>query len=129
MDTIIIAGRTYDERGIAREKEEYIRLEAVDSCFGLRKLIYDKSALVRTAVARKKVGHEYFVKDENWRVRATVAKYTDDISILDQLVKDKNDFVRFVIFKRWPWLEKHIDYLDEEISSIARYKIEKNKVI
>ena len=128
MDTIIIAGRVYDERGIAKEKEEYIRLEAVDLCFGLKKLIYDKSALVRTAVARKKVGHEFFVKDENWRVRATVAKYTDDTGILDQLVNDENDFVRFVIVKRGHGLEHLIDDLDEEISSIARYQIEQNKV-
>ena len=56
METITIAGRRYDEQGIVNEKEEYIRLEAVDLCFGLKKLIYDKSALVRTAVARKKVG-------------------------------------------------------------------------
>ena len=124
MDTITIAGRRYDERAIAKEKEEYIRLEAVDLCFGLRQLIHDKSALVRTAVARKKVGHELFVNDENWRVRATVAKYTDDEKMLDQLVNDENEFVRFILVKRGHDLNHFINDKDEEISSIARYQLQ-----
>ena len=40
MEKITIAGRRYDEQGIANEKEEYIRLEAVDLCFGLKKLVF-----------------------------------------------------------------------------------------
>ena len=127
METITIAGRRYDEQGIVNEKEEYIRLEAVDLCFGLKKLIYDKSALVRTAVARKKVGHELFVNDENWRVRATVAKYTDDPEVLDLLINDENNFVRYVLVKRGHGLKLFIDDIDEEIASIARYQLQNNE--
>lgn len=127
METITIAGRRYDEQGIVNEKEEYIRLEAVDLCFGLKKLIYDKSALVRTAVARKKVGHELFVNDENWRVRATVAKYTDDPEVLDLLINDENNFVRYVIVNRGHGLKLFIDDIDEEIASIARYQLQNNE--
>jgi len=127
METITIAGRKYDERGIAKEKEEYIRLEAVDLCFGLRRLVYDKSALVRTAVARKKVGHELFVSDESWRVRATVAKYTDDSKVLDQLINDESDFVRFVLVRRGHGLNHFVNDVDEEIASIARYQLQNIK--
>ena len=119
MEKITISGRRYDEQGIANEKEEYIRLEAVDLCFGLKKLVFDKSALIRTAVARKKVGHDLLVKDESWRVRATVAKYTDDPKLLDFLAKDENNFVRYVVVKRGHGLKQFIDDVDEEISSIA----------
>lgn len=128
MEKITIAGRRYDEQGIANEKEEYIRLEAVDLCFGLKKLVFDKSALIRVAVARKKVGHELLVKDESWRVRATVAKYTDDPKLLDFLVKDENNFVRYVVVKRGHGLKQFIDDIDEEISSIARYQLQNNEV-
>lgn len=127
MDTITIAGRKYDEKGIAKEKEEYVRLEAVDLCFGLKHLIFDKSALVRTAVARKKIGHELFVNDKSWRVRATVAKYSDDPKVLDQLLKDENDFVRFVLVKRGHGLVHFTKDTDEEIVSIARYQLQKQK--
>ena len=61
METITIAGRRYDEQGIVNEKEEYIRLEAVDLYFGLKKLIYYKSALLRTDLERKKFCHDIFV--------------------------------------------------------------------
>jgi acetone carboxylase gamma subunit len=124
MDTIIISGRIYTEESIVREREEYVRLEAVDYFFALSKLIYDKSALVRTAVARKLVGHDILAKDRNWRVRATVAKYTEDIKLLEILANDDNDFVRFVVVKKGFHPEYFINDEDEEISSIARYQIQ-----
>ncbi|MFW5444592.1 MAG: HEAT repeat domain-containing protein [Methylococcaceae bacterium] len=124
MDTIEIAGKKYNETKISKEKEEYIRLEAVDLCFALKQLVSDSSWLVRTAVARKKVGHDLLVKDENWRVRATVAKYTDDSSIIDELASDENDFVRFVIVKRGYCLDSFVSDEDEEIASIARYQLQ-----
>jgi len=127
MDTIVIAGKEYNELGVFNEKDEYIRLEAVDLCFALTKLIFDKSALVRAAVARKKVGHEYLVKDSSWRVRATVAKYTDQKHILDQLVADNNEFVRFVVVKRGHGLDSFVHDADEEIASIARYQLQNNE--
>ncbi len=128
METIVISGRTYDEISIINEKEEYIRLEAVDMCFALSKLVYDESSLIRTAVARKKVGHEWLVNDQSWRVRATVAKYTDDTSVLDQLVKDEKDFVRFIIVKRGYALEFYVNDEDEEISSTAKYLLQQKEV-
>lgn len=124
MDTIVIAGKEYDELGVLKDTDEYVRLEAVDLCFALKKLIHDKSALVRAAVARKKVGHEFLVKDESWRVRATVAKYTDQENILDLLVTDNNEFVRFVVVKRGHGLDSFVHDVDEEIASIARYQLQ-----
>ncbi len=124
MDTITISGKTYTEASITKEKEEYIRLEAVDLCFALRKLIYDKSTLVRTAVARKMMGHEFLVNDECWRVRATVAKYTDNIQVLDKLTADEHTFVRFIVVKRGHNLEHFVNDDDEEIASSARYQIQ-----
>ncbi len=124
MDTIKLSGKTYDETSITKEKEEYIRLEAVDACFALRKLIHDKSSLVRIAVARKMMGHEFLVKDKSWRVRATVAKHTDDIQVLDKLISDENDFVRFIIVKRGHQLEHFVNDPDEEIASSARYQLQ-----
>ena len=124
METVIISGRTYDKKAIVKEKEEYVRLEAVDLNFALNQLIYDASSLVRTAVARKKIGHDILVNDQCWRVRATVAHYTHDPSILDQLMYDENDFVRFVIVKREYHPEVYLNDKDEEISSIARYLIQ-----
>ncbi len=123
MDTVTIAGTKYNELSIFNEKEEYIRLEAVDLCFALRKLIYDQSALVRTAVARKKIGHDILSKDKNWRVRATVAMHTEDTSLLKKFVDDENDFVRFVVVKRGSCLESFVNDRDEEIASIARYQL------
>ena len=124
MDTITISGKTYTEASITKEKEEYIRLEAVDLCFALRKLIFDKSTLVRTAVARKMMGHEFLVNDESWRVRATVAKYTDNIQVLDKLATDEHTFVRFIVVKRGHKLEHFVNDDDEEIASSARYQIQ-----
>ncbi len=128
METVLIDGKLYSEQDIVKEKQEYIRLESVDLCFALQALIQDKSALVRTAVARKKVGHEQLVYDENWRVRATVAKYCDDERLLDILKNDNNEFVRFIVVKRGYDLEQFIHDVDEEIASIARYGIQNRKV-
>jgi uncharacterized protein with PhoU and TrkA domain len=127
MDTITISGRSYDEKTITKEKEEYIRLEAVDLSFALSRLVYDKSSLVRTAVARKKVGHNLLVNDESWRVRATVAQYTNKTVVLDQLTHDENDFVRYIIVKRGHNLEAYLNDPDEEVASIARYLIQQRK--
>ena len=85
---------------VFKDKDEYIRLEAVDKCFALRELVNDPSVLVRMAVARKGVGHETLVVDASWRVRATVAKYSMESKILDLLLEDVHDFVRFVLVKR-----------------------------
>lgn len=128
MDTIVIAGKKYNETTLSKEKEEYIRLEAVDLCFALRVLVHDKSALVRVAVARKNVGHEFLVNDDSWRVRATVAKYTEDQQYLNMLASDKNDFVRFVVVKRGFCLDLLSSDIDEEISSIARYQMQNSIV-
>jgi hypothetical protein len=128
METIVISGKAYDEVAIINEKEDYIRLEAVDMCFALNALVYDESSLIRTAVARKKVGHDQLVNDESWRVRATVAKYTDDTEILDKLINDEKDFVRFIIVKRGYALEFFINDEDEEIASTAKYQIQQQEV-
>ncbi len=127
MDTIVISGRKYTEESIVAEREEYVRLEAVDYCFALSKLIYDKSVLVRTAVARHLVGHDILVSDRNWRVRATVAKYTEDQGLLEKLSKDQNDFVRFVVVKKGYHPEYFVNDCDEEIASIARYQLQQSK--
>ncbi len=128
METIVISGKAYNEVAIINEKEDYIRLEAVDMCFALNALVYDESSLIRTAVARKKVGHDQLVNDESWRVRATVAKYTDDTEILDKLINDEKDFVRFIIVKRGYALEFFINDEDEEIASTAKYQIQQQEV-
>ena len=127
MNTIVISGKKYDETAILKEKEEYVRLEAVDLCFALHQLALDSSELVRTAVARKKVKHDVLVGDKSWRVRATVAKYTEDVAVLTRLVADENDFVRFVVVKRGYGLDSFINDTDEEIASIARYQIQNRK--
>jgi len=124
MDTVIISGKKYNETDIVKEKEEYIRLEAVDLCFALTCLIKDRSPVVRAAVARKKVGHESLVVDENWRVRATVAKYTSNEKYLEILAKDINDFVRFIVVKKGCCLESLKNDVDEEIASTARYLLQ-----
>lgn len=128
MDTIVIDGKLYNEQNIVKEKQEYIRLEAVDLYFALHALVQDKSALVRTAVARKKVGHEQLVYDKNWRVRASVAKYCNDERLLDILKHDDNEFVRFMVAKRGYDLERFIHDVDEEIASIARYSLQNRRV-
>lgn len=127
METIEISGRRYTEEKIVKEKEEYVRLEAVDMCFALHKLAHDSSSLVRTAVARKKVAHDVLVNDDSWKVRATVAKYTDNSDILDQLINDPNDFVRYNLVKRSYRLEAFVNDPDEEIASTARYQLQNQK--
>ncbi len=129
MTTIAINGKTYSEHDIVKEKEVYVRLEAVGLCFALRALVNDSSALVRCAVARKKVGHEHLVYDSNWKVRATVAQYCDDDGLLDILKNDMNDFVRFIVVKRGYGLEQFIHDVDEEIASIARYGLQQKSTV
>jgi len=120
MDTVIISGKRYNEMDVVREKEEYVRLEAVDLCFALTRLIQDASPVVRAAVARKRVGHETLVADESWRVRATVAKYTNNEKYLEILANDINEFVRFIVVKKGCCLESLKNDMDEEIAAIAR---------
>ncbi len=122
--TIKINGRTYTEKDIVKEKEEYVRLEAVDRCFALTALANDASPLVRCAVARKKVAHEQLVNDPDWKVRATVAMYCPE-SMLEKLKDDSSDFVRFVVVKRGYDLKRFIHDQDDEIASIARYQLQK----
>lgn len=119
-EAIMIFGKRYTARDVLRDKDEYIRLEAVDKCFALRELVGDPSVLVRMAVARKGVGHEILVTDPSWRVRATVAKYCVESEILDELIQDAHDFVRFVLVKRRHALECFVQDPDEEIAAIAR---------
>lgn len=128
MQVIEIDSRTYSIQQIVAEKEEMIRLEAVDRCFALSELIDDSSALVRAAVARKKVGHERLVYDESWRVRATVAQNCTDSRLLDVLSKDENEFVRYIVAKRGFALERFVNDCDEEIASLARYAIQQGAV-
>lgn len=123
-ETVTISGRDYGEEDILQEQDEYIKLECVDMCFALNILINDESALVRAAVARKKVGHEILINDDNWRVRATVAKYCDDKALLEALINDENEYVRFIIVKRGYALEQFVNDQDEEIASIARYSLQ-----
>jgi hypothetical protein len=123
-ETVTISGRSYGEEDILKEQDEYIKLECVDLCFALNILVNDESALVRAAVARKKVGHEILINDSNWRVRATVAKYCDDKRLLDVLINDENDYVRFIVVKRGHALEQFVNDQDEEIASIARYSLQ-----
>jgi len=124
MDTIVISGRKYSEDEVSREKEEYIRLEAVDMCFALTALIEDTSDVVRAAVARKKVGHDILVADKCWRVRATVAKYTDNPKYLKKLASDENEFVRYIVVKKGYCLDFLKNDEDEEIASTARYLLQ-----
>ncbi len=124
MDTVVISGKKYNEMDVVKEKEEYIRLEAVDLCFALTRLIKDTSPVVRAAVARKKVGHETLVADESWRVRATVAKYTNNEKYLEILANDINDFVRFIVVKKGCCLELLKSDKDEEVAATARYLLQ-----
>jgi hypothetical protein len=128
MQTIEIDGKIYSIQKIIAEKEEMIRLEAVDKCFALMELVDDRSALVRAAVARKKIGHEQLVYDESWRVRATVAQNCSDARLLDVLSRDENEFVRYIVAKRGHALERFVNDCDEEIASLARYAIQQGAV-
>ncbi len=124
---VMINGKSYTEQDIIKEKEEYIRLESVDLCFALSELVFDASPLVRCAVARKKVGHEHLVHDDNWKVRATVAMYCQE-HLLDKLKEDPSDFVRFVVVKRGYDLAHFIHDEDDEIASIARYQLQNSAI-
>ncbi|MGR9115177.1 MAG: hypothetical protein ACU85E_05380 [Gammaproteobacteria bacterium] len=122
--TVMIFGKQYTAEDLLREKDEYVRLEAADKCFALRELVNDTSVLVRMAVARKGVGHDALVADSSWKVRAVVAKYSKEERILDLLVKDVHDFVRFVLVKRCYALECFLQDSDEEIAAIARHGLD-----
>jgi len=124
--TVIIFGKRYTAEDVLREKDEYIRLEAAEKCFALRELINDSSVLVRMAVARKGVGHETLVSDSNWKVRAVVAKYGKENRVLDLLVNDVHEFVRFVLVKRCYALECFLQDTDEEIAAMARQGLKGN---
>lgn len=120
-DTIIISGKRYSVEQILKEKDEHVKLEAVDRFFALYELARDTSALVRIAVARKGVEHDRLAFDKDYRVRATVAKYCTDKELLDHLLKDENEFVRFIIAKRGHGFEYLINDPDEEVASLARH--------
>jgi hypothetical protein len=124
MDFVVISGKKYNKSSIFKEKEEYVRLEAVDLCFALTGLVDDESAIVRAAVARKKVGHDTLVNDISWRVRATVAKYTEENVHLSLLANDEHSFVRYIVAKKGHSLELLINDVDEEIASIARIQMQ-----
>ncbi|PKM10645.1 MAG: hypothetical protein CVV13_12355 [Gammaproteobacteria bacterium HGW-Gammaproteobacteria-3] len=126
--TATISGKKYTVTGLLKVKDEYIRLEAVDKCFALRELVNDPSVLVRMAVARKGVGHSSLVRDLNWRVRATVAKYSTDEHILNTLIQDEHEFVRFVLVKRRHALEYFQQDSDAEISAIAKWNLNQKEV-
>ncbi len=123
-DTIQLAGKYYTVDDILQESDEYIRLEAVEQCFALSELMGDQSTLVRCAIARKKMGHEILVNDDDWHVRATVAKYCVESRFLDVLAHDSHEFVRFVVVKRGHALDFLVNDIDEEIASIARYHLQ-----
>ena len=124
-DSISLAGKSYTAADIVKEKDVYIRLEAIDNHFALKELANDQSSMIRIAVARKKVGHEKLIKDKNWRVRATVAQHCDDKTLIERLIKDTNDFVRFIIAKRGLCADQLINDPDQEIAAIARFELEK----
>ncbi|MEQ1635637.1 MAG: hypothetical protein ABL903_03025 [Methylococcales bacterium] len=128
-ETINLAGKIYSVAELLRELDDYVRLEAAEQCFALTALINDPSALVRSAVARKKVGHEILVKDVEWQVRATVAKYCNDVKFLDILALDSHEFVRFVVVKRGHALELLAQDVDEEIAAIARYALQRQVIL
>ncbi|MGR9073116.1 MAG: hypothetical protein ACU833_08640 [Gammaproteobacteria bacterium] len=124
-ETISISGKTYTASDIANEKDEFIRLEAAELSFALNRLVYDSSYLVRSAVARKKVGLEKLAGDSHWRVRATVAKYCVDEDIIERLIEDDNDFVRFIMLKRGFGIERFVNDPDEEIAAFARFELQR----
>lgn len=123
-DTIIISGKHYSVAQILKEKDEHVKLEAVDRFFALHELARDASTLVRIAVARKGVEHDRLVFDKDYRVRATVAKYCTDKELLDHLLKDENEFVRFIIAKRGYGFEHLINDPDEEVAALARFGLQ-----
>jgi hypothetical protein len=123
-DVITLSGKQYTVEQILKEKDEHVKLEAIDRYFALHELARDASTLVRIGVARKGVEHERLAFDPDYRVRATVAKYCTDKELLDHLLKDENDFVRFIIAKRGHGFEHLVNDPDEEVASLARYGLQ-----
>lgn len=119
-ESIDIYGTIYTQTNICKEPDEFIRLAAASEGFALKQLINDKSALVRSSIARIKYGHEQLATDENWKVRATVAKHCKP-KLLSCMINDENHFVRYIIAKRGFYLEHFINDPDEEIADLARY--------
>jgi hypothetical protein len=121
-DSITLYDKSYTCANIQTEADEYIRLEAANQGFALRILVNDKSALVRSTVARIKYGHEQLAKDKSWKVRATVAKHCQPL-ILKSLINDENHFVRYIIVKRGFFLKHFTSDIDEEIATLAKYQL------
>lgn len=121
-ERINLYGNFYTQAKICTEPDEYIRLEAASKGFALKLLINDKSPLVRATIARIKYGHEQLATDENWKVRATVAKHCK-VKLLGSFIDDENHFVRYIIVKRGFHLEHFINDVDEEIADLARYQL------
>ena len=124
-ESIDIYGKIYTLSDICKEPDEYIRLAAASEGFALKQLINDKSALVRSTIARIKYGHEQLATDENWKVRATVATHCKP-KLLNCMIYDKNHFVRYIIAKRGFHLEHFTNDPDEEIADLARYELKNN---
>ncbi|NOR79364.1 MAG: hypothetical protein GQ529_00800, partial [Methyloprofundus sp.] len=123
-ESIDIYGKIYTLSDICKEPDEYIRLAAASEGFALKQLINDKSALVRSTIARIKYGHEQLATDESWKVRATVAKHCKP-KLLICMINDEHHFVRYVIAKRGFHLEHFVNDPDEEIADLARYELKK----
>lgn len=123
-ESIYLYGKKYTLATISKEPDEYIRLAAASEGFALKHLINDTSALVRSSIARIKYGHDQLASDENWKVRATVAKHCNP-KILSRMINDENHFVRYVIAKRGFHLEHFINDPDDEIAELARYELNK----
>ncbi len=123
-ESIDIYGKIYTLSKICKEPDEYIRLAAASQGFALNQLIYDKSVIVRSSIARIKFGHEQLATDENWKVRATVAKHCKP-KILDLMLQDENHFVRYVVAKRGFHFEHFLKDPDDEIADLARYELSK----
>lgn len=123
-ERINLHGNYYTPAKISEEPDEYLRLEAADQGFALNLLINDKSPLVRATIARIKFGHAQLATDENWKVRATVAKHCKT-ELLSNFLDDENHFVRYVIVKRGVHLQHFINDVDEEIADLARYQLKK----
>jgi hypothetical protein len=124
-DSIILSGKQYTVEQLVKEKDEHVKLEAVDRFFAVHELARDASPLVRIAVARRGVEHDRLAFDKDYRVRATVAKYCTDKELLDHLLKDENEFVRFIIAKRGHGFEYLLNDPDEEVASLARHGLQK----
>ncbi|BCG63680.1 MAG: hypothetical protein methR_P1408 [Methyloprofundus sp.] len=125
-ETINLHGTHYTQNKICSEPDEYLRLEAVEQGFALKRLISDKSHLVRSTVARLKYGHEQLATDPNWRVRANVARYCKP-RLLIHFINDENHFVRYIVVQRGYHLEHFITDSDEEIADLARYQLQNKR--